>query len=282
MNESSWHLDPLVILGVALAAALYARGARSLERVDLGRAAAFYAGLAVILLALVSPLASLAERLFAAHMIQHLLLIMVGVPLVLLGGPTVPLMRGLPRPMRTQLLRPLTRPGALHPLLGALANPVVALVAYVVLLSLWHLPGLYDAAVENEAVHVLEHGTFLGIAFLFWLQVIDPHPFRAPLRHPLRIVFLFVATAHNTVLGGILSFVEPTLYPHYANLTDRPFGLSASTDQQAGGAIMWVPGGMVHLLAISVVFAAWLNGEDRSVLQSRPLPDHVRNLSEVR
>ena len=259
-----------------MAAYAYGRGIRSLERVDVPRAIAFYAGLLTILVALISPLASLAEQLFLAHMVQHLLLIMVAVPLLLLGGPTIPLVRGLPRPLRSWLLRPFTRPGALHPLVGLLSNPIVALGVYVVLLSLWHLPTLYDAALESAPVHALEHLTFLAIAFLFWAQVIDPYPFHAPLRYPLRIVYLFLATAHNTALGGILSFADPTLYPYYANLAVRPFGLSAIADQQAGGAIMWVPGGMVHLAGISFVFAAWLNSEDRSSqLESRPLPDHV-------
>ncbi len=230
----------------------------------------------MILVALVSPLASLAEQLFLAHMVQHLLLIMVAVPLVLLGAPTLLLVRGLPRALRSALLRPFTRPGALNPLLALLANPVLALAVYVVLLTLWHLPTLYDAALESEPVHVLEHLTFLAIALLFWSQVIDPYPFHSPLRYPLRIVLLFVATAHNTVLGGILSFAEPTLYAHYAKLAARPFGISAIADQQSGGAIMWVPGGMVHLVAISFVFAAWLNSEDTPDLESRPLPNHVR------
>ncbi len=273
---TSWHLDPLVVLGVALAAVLYARGATSLGRVDLARAAAFYAGLVTSVVALVSPLATLAERLFLAHMVQHLLLIMVAVPLLLLGAPALPLLRGLPRETRAFLLRPFTRSGALHRVTALLANPLVALGVYVVLLSAWHLPALYDAALESEAVHVLEHVSFLAIALLFWLQVIDPHPFRAPLRHPFRIVYLFVATAHNTVLGGVLSFADRALYPYYASLLERPFGIAVLSDQQSGGAIMWVPGGMVHLVAISLVFAAWLNSEDRiDEVQSRRLPDHA-------
>lgn len=271
-----WHVDPLVILGIGVAALLYARGMSSLrERIDVARVSAFYGGLVTIFAALVSPLATLAERLFLAHMVQHLLLIMLAVPLLLLGGPTIPLLRGLPRALRSMLLRPFSRPGWAHPLLGLAANPVAALGIYVVLLSLWHLPALYDAAVTSAPVHVLQHVSFLAIGVLFWVQVIDPYPFHAPLRYPLRIVYLFVATAHNTVLGGILSFAEPTLYASYANLAERPFGISASADQQTGGVIMWVPGGMVHLAAISFVFAAWLNSEDRSGISSRPLPDHV-------
>lgn len=268
-------LDPLVLWGVALLAILYVRGARTLGRLDPLRVASFFAGLAVVLVALVSPLDAMADQLFLAHMVQHLLLLMVAVPLLLLGAPAIPLARGLPRAMRAQLLRPFSPEGPLHPVVRVFANPLVSLGLYIGLLSLWHIPALYDAALEDRAIHALEHLTYLFIATLFWTQVIDPYPFRASLRYPVRIPYLFVATAHNTVLGGILSFAEPTLYSYYARLPERLFGISPIADQQWGGVIMWVPGGMVHLVAISFVFAAWLNSEDRSDLQSRPLPDHA-------
>ena len=268
------HLDPLVILGLLLAAAVYARGMRAV-RVAPWRAASFYGGLLIVALSLLSPLATLAEQSFLAHMSQHLLLIMVAVPLLLLGGPVVPLARGLPREIRTVYLVPIARSRPWHVIAGLLMNPLIALGTYVVLLTLWHAPPLYDAAVTDATLHALEHFTFIAIAILFWLQVIDPYPFHSPLRYPLRIVYLFVATAHNTALGGILSFADSSLYPYYANLASRPFGLSAEVDQQAGGALMWVPGGMVHLIAISFVFAAWLNAEDRADVSSRALPDHV-------
>ena len=271
---TSLHLDPLVLLALALAAVIYWRGLR-VVRVAPWRPVAFYAGLVTFGVALISPLATLAEQLFLAHMVQHLLLIMVGAPLVLLGGPALVLSRGLPREIRNVYLVPLARSPAAHAFVRLALNPLIALGAYVVFLTLWHLPPLYDAAVTDAVVHAIEHFTFIAIAILFWTQVIDPYPFHAPLRYPLRIVYLFVATAHNTALGGILSFADPSLYPYYANLATRPFGLNAAIDQQSGGAIMWVPGGMVHLIAISFVFAAWLSAEDRADVSSRALPDHV-------
>ena len=268
------HVDPLVILGLALAAVVYWRGLRAVP-VAAARVASYYLGLLTVALALLSPLATLAEQLFLAHMIQHLVLIMVAVPLVLLGAPAVPLARGLPREIRRAYLVPIARSRVYHALSAPLMNPIVALGLYVGLLTLWHVPTLYDAAVQDAVLHALEHFTFLAIALVFWLQVIDPYPFHAPLRYPLRIVYLFLATAHNTVLGGILSFADPSLYPYYAGRAVRPFDISASFDQQAGGAIMWVPGGMVHLIAISFAFAAWMSAEDRADVSSRALPDHV-------
>lgn len=268
------HFDPLVLVGLSLAAIVYWRGIQGV-RVAPARVAAFYLGLSTVGLALLSPLATLAEQLFLAHMVQHLLLIMVAVPLILLGGPVVPFGRGVPREVRNAYVVPVARSKVRHRLAGLFANPLVALGAYVSLLTLWHMPGLYDAAVNDAVIHALEHITFLAIALLFWLQVIDPFPFASPLRYPLRIVYLFIATAHNTALGGILSFADPNLYPYYANLVTRPLDLTASVDLQAGGVIMWVPGGMVHLIAISFVFAAWLGAEDRADVSSRALPDHV-------
>jgi cytochrome c oxidase assembly factor CtaG len=244
---------------------------RSRPRLPWWRAVSFYAGLITLFVALVSPIASLAHELFLVHMVQHLLMIMVGIPLVLLGAPGLPLLQGMPRPVRGEIVRPLARQRWLRGVMRLLTNPLVALAAYVALLTLWHLPPLYDYALVHRWAHELEHVTFLAIGALFWGQVIDPVPWRAPLAHPLRIVYLFVATAHNTILGGILSFAEGPLYTYYVQRADRLFGVSAAADQQWGGIIMWVPGGMVHLLAISVVFALWLASEDRPV-ESRPSP----------
>ena len=272
-----WSLDPVVLAGLAALALLFARGwARMRPQPHAWRALAFYSGLATIFVALISPLAALAEELFLAHMVQHLLLIMVAIPLLLLGTPSLVLLQGLPRAARPRAVRPLARQRALRAVLRVVSNPLVSLGTYITLLSLWHVPAWYDAALASAPVHALEHATFLLIATLFWGQVIDPEPWRAPLAHPLRIVYLFVATAHNTLLGGILSFAEPTLYA-YGTLATRPFDLSAAADQQWGGIIMWVPGGMVHLVAISLVFAVWLAAEDRpSRLESRPLHDIPR------
>ncbi len=288
----------ILFASLGVLAYLYARGWRAREPHARLRALAFAMGLTLVLVALSPPVHDLADKLFLAHMLQHLVLIMVAVPLVLLGAPLGPVLRGLPPAARLRLQRSLAHGGVLRRVVDAATQPLIALGTYVVLLSVWHLPALYGAALESEALHVLEHVSFVLGALVFWAQVIDPAPFRARLSYPLRIVYLFVATAHNTALGGILSFAEPTLYRHYASLDTRLWGIPPLTDQQWGGILMWVPGGMVHLVAISLVFMLWLSAEDRADLrwaspaqpdegaigraseageardlQSRPLPD---------
>lgn len=259
----SWNWEPLIVAGVAIAAFWYWMGATEV-RMARWRVASYYAGLALILVALVSPLATAAEQLFVAHMLQHIVLVMFAAPLVLLGAPAVPFARGLPRAVRDVTVRPLARSRVFHAAVALLTDPLVALGLYVVLLSGWHVPALYDAAANDTVVHALEHLTFIFISLLFWNQVIDPYPFRARLGHPLRIVLLFFATVQGSALGAVLAFSGQPLYAHYAAITERPFGLTAVTDQQAGGALMWVLGGILYLAAISLVFAAWMNSEDRA------------------
>lgn len=259
----------LIVATLLAVAALYARGWRVRDDHAIPRAFAFYAALALVFVALSSPVETLAEELFLVHMVQHLVLVMVAAPLLLLGAPLGPVLRGLPRGLRDLVQPALARGGLLRAVADIATQPLVALATYVAVLSVWHLPALYDAALASEALHVAEHATFVLAALLFWAQVIDPLPFKAPLPYPLRIVYLFVATAHNTVLGGILSFAEPTLYAWYAARPERFWGIAPAADQQWGGVIMWVPGGMVHLIAISVVFALWLAAEDRSAVSSR-------------
>ena len=177
---TSLHLDPLVLLALALAAVIYWRGLR-VVRVAPWRPVAFYAGLVTFGVALISPLATLAEQLFLAHMVQHLLLIMVGAPLVLLGGPALVLSRGLPREIRNVYLVPLARSPAAHAFVRLALNPLIALGAYVVLLTLWHLPPLYDAAVTDAIVHAIEHcpSTQSGALARQSPVVVQPPPYAA-------------------------------------------------------------------------------------------------------
>ena len=196
-------------------------------------------------------------------MVQHMLLVAVAAPLILLGAPVRPLMRGIPRALRRSLVRPIARSAAARALLHLLRHPLVAGGLYVTGLYLWHVPAFYDAALADEAVHVIEHLWFIASALLFWSCVIDPEPFRATLAYPSRIVFLLLAgAAQNTILGGLLAFSTRLLYRSYEGRPER-YGFDAVTDQRVGGAIMWVPGDLIFLLAASVSFFLWLSQEER-------------------
>lgn len=283
-------MDQALALAASLvvAALVYARGARRrLARLDRGvprgrdrsvaksagrrrwpswRTAAFLLGCATIAVALLSPLESFAAELFSAHMVQHMALTAVASPLLMLGAPVLPLLRGLPRVVRRRVVRPLALNRALRALLHLLRHPLVAGALYVGGLYAWHVPLLYDAAVADEAVHVVEHLWFLASALLFWSVVIDPHPFRATLPYAARILYLLLAGAgQNTILGGLLAFSTRLLYRSYETTSAR-YGIDAVTDQRIGGAIMWVPGDLIFLAAASLAFFQWLAAEEREQL----------------
>jgi putative membrane protein len=225
------------------------------------RTATFFLGLAALLAALASPIDSYASISFTAHMVQHMLLTVVAAPLLMLGAPIRPLLRGLPAVVRSAVVRPLARAPVVRRIVHLLRHPLVAAALYVGGLYAWHVPGLYDAAVADARVHVLEHAWFFLSALLFWSVVIDPEPFRATLGYAARLPYLLVmGAAQNTVLGGVLSFTTRPLYTAFEG--SALFGFDRVTDQRVGGAIMWVAGDLVFLAAASVAFFLWLAEEE--------------------
>jgi cytochrome c oxidase assembly factor CtaG len=226
------------------------------------RTAVFLIGLAALLAALASPIDFYATVSFAVHMVQHMLLTVIAAPLLMLGAPIRPLLRGLPAWVRAGVVRPLARAHAVRAFVHLLRHPLVAATLYVGGLYAWHLPNLYDAALLDARVHVIEHAWFFLSALVFWSVVIDPEPFRATLGYGARLPYLLVlGAAQNTVLGGILSFSSRLLYTAYpAGATI--FDMDRLTDQRVGGAIMWVVGDFVFLAAASVAFFLWLAEEE--------------------
>ena len=200
-------------------------------------------------------------------MVQHMLLVVVAAPLFLLGAPPSPLMRGLPRSWRRRIVKPVAVNPVFRAALRLARRPLVAAGLYIVGLYAWHIPALYDAALLDERIHVVEHAWFFVTALLFWSCVIDPEPFRATLPYAARIPFLLLAgAAQNTILGGLLAFSTRLLYPVYEGRPER-YGIDAVTDQRLGGAIMWVPGDLIFLAAASAAFFLWLEEEERDQLR---------------
>jgi putative membrane protein len=225
------------------------------------RALTFYAGLLTILIALQSPLDGLAQQLFWAHMIQHLLLLGVAAPLIVLGHPWMSLWRPFPLPFRRTVLRIVLRSPSLAPLRAlceALTRPPGAWLAFNVNLLLWHLPGPYDLTLRNLDVHALEHTTFLVFGILFWAQVIGAAPGSSALSYARRIVYVASAIVPNVALSMYLAFAQHPLYSPYAMLSHRPGGISALADQQIGAGIMWAAGDMPFAIALAVLVQRWL------------------------
>jgi cytochrome c oxidase assembly factor CtaG/ferredoxin len=212
-----------------------------------GRLAAFLAGLFAILLALASPLDTLAGFLMQAHMVQHLLLLMVAPPLLLVGQPILPLLRGLPRFVFKTVLGPFLAWGELKSVGRAVIHPVLCWVAFAAAIVFWHLPRFYELALHSPTWHDLEHACFFWSAILFWWPVIGVWPSRAAWPTWAMIPYLVCADFVNTALSAALSFCHQVIYPTYL-AAPRLWGISALHDQAAAGGIMWVPGSIAFLV----------------------------------
>ena len=286
LNPLSWPIEPWVLLGVELTAILYLWGAPRRHpnlppplwgRVGVGgwsaarcRAIAFWSGLGVIVFALDTPLESLARQLFWAHMTQHLLLIVVAAPLLVIGSPWLQIWRGLPLSIRRPVAKTVVKHPAFAVVRSAVATitaPVAAWVLSSANLWFWHWPAAYDLTLRNHLVHHLEHGLFLGLGILFWAQVIDAHPFHARLSQFRRVVFVFTAMIQSWALAAVLAFATGPFYV-YALLPRRPGGISALTDQQFGAGIMWVPGSITYSIVFIACFYLWFGEEDARAAQS--------------
>jgi putative membrane protein len=258
---------PLALTGAALALHLLgerraaALTGRPRDRCARSRALTFYAGLLAIFLALGTPIETLAEKLLWAHMIEHLLLLLVAAPLIVLGAPWMSLWRPLPLGLRRALARTIVRSPWFAPirsLCRALGRPLGAWLAFSVNLVLWHLPALYDLTLRNTSVHALEHITFLLFGVVFWAQVIDSAPAKASLSYVGRIGYVAAAIIPNVGVSMLLAFSRSPLYAPYAELAHRPGGISALADQQIAAGIMWSVGDLPFGIAIALLVHLWL------------------------
>jgi cytochrome c oxidase assembly factor CtaG len=247
-------------------------GRRSARHAGL-RAASFGAGLLVIVVAIAGPLDRLADQLLWAHMVQHLLLLLVAPPLLVLGSPWLPVWRGLPLGMRRAVARPALQARPLRPARSALrvlALPVGAFLAFNVDLWLWHVPAAYDATLRSPALHYTEHALFVATGLLFWAQVAPSWPFRRRLDVGGRLVYLLAASVSAWLLAVVLAFAPDAIYSAYASLPSRPGGISALADQRIAAGIMWVPGSIPFVLFVLVDLYTFLGREHPRSGAARP------------
>ncbi len=264
---AAWSLDPIALVLIPLGAWLYARGlARSRgsrrRRHPAWRPLSFYAALAIILVALVSPLDHLADELFLTHMVQHLLLVAVAPPLLLLGAPMIPVLRGIPRGIRRALVIPALKSPLVRVPLRIAALPLVAWPLYVTALLAWHIPGAFDLALRSAPAHLFEHATFLGASMVWWWNVVDPVPLKPNLSYLARVPYIFFTTVPVFVLGAFLAFAPSAWYGFYSDFTSD-YGLTPLEDQQLGGIIMWIPGSMILMTALLTVLIFVVRTEER-------------------
>ncbi len=253
----AWSFPPLPAAIIALTALLYLRGWRTARKtrphhLTVWTAVSFLAGLAALWVALASPIDALDDYLLAAHMIQHFLLMSIVPPLLLLGNPAVPLLRGLPRPIVTHLLAPILRRPWFQPLAHAAGNPIVAWLAMNLAYLGWHVPAAFELTLRSERVHDFEHLCFLGTSILFWSIIIAPWPATVRLPRWAVIPYLLSADLVNTMLSAFLTFSGRVLYPSYA-AAPRVTHLTPLQDQAAAGAEMWVLNSFVFLIPATLI-----------------------------
>lgn len=265
---TTWSGELLPWLGIATATVAYLVAVRIVNRqhpatrVPGWRIAAWLAGLAAIAVALVSAVDLYADSLFSVHMVQHLLLAMVAPPLLALGAPATLALRVSSPGIRRSLLLPI-----LHSrLVRAVSWPPVAWSLFAVVMWITHFSPLFNAALENQLLHELEHAAYLVAGLLFWWPVVGADPMRWRLRPIARMVYLAAQMPFNTAVGLAIYFAPTVLYAHYATL-DRTWGPDPFTDQQLAGIVMWGAGDTILLAALTLAIAAWLRAEERQTLR---------------
>lgn len=259
----AWSFDPLAIGLVVGTGAAYLWAVRRVDRLHprnphpRHRTWLFMAGLAVIGVALVSPIEAYEGVLFSVHMVQHMLLQLLAAPLLLAGGPMTLALRAATPSVRRSMLRILQ-----SRIVHVISFPLVAWVVFAAVNWGWHFSTLYNDALENLALHYVQHATMLAAALLFWWPVIgaDPSPWRMP--YPAKLFYLFLALPQSSFLGIAIMEAPLVLYPHYVT-NIRDWGLTPLEDQQLGGIIMWTVGDVAFLVGMGIVVWLWVRHEDR-------------------
>lgn len=274
-----WRLEILIVLGVF--ATLYTVGWRRLRSVGHGRGIAtlprlfsYWLGLVVLATSLMSPIDTLGGQLFFMHMIQHLLSMMIAVPLLLLANPFPFILWGLPTRARHVVGRQFTRDAAVRTTLRTLTRPAVAWMAFLTIYLGWHEPALYNLALRRDWVHDVQHVTFFLAAMLFWWHVIGAAP-RIHGRFPVwaRMGYLIGAIPPNMMISVAIAFSSTVIYTYYESVP-RIWGVTTLQDQMIAGVIMWIPGSMMFLLAALIVLARFGVTEkpNRRAARSVPTP----------
>ena len=253
----SWSIPPAATFAIALSAVIYLRGWWLLRRAGSPnilpwRAVTFLLGLLSLWIALASPMDVFNSFVLTAHMLQHMMLMIVVPPLLLLGAPLVPMVRGLPIFAAREFAGPFLNWSVAKRVGTAITNPVFALLLMGVTMFAWHTPVLYELALRSSAWHQTEHACFLFASLIFWWPVVQPWPSRAQWPRWAMVPYLLIADLQNTALCAILAFSDHALYPSYSAVP-RLFGFSALEDQVAAGATMWVVGSLAFVVPAIVI-----------------------------
>jgi putative membrane protein len=271
--HSNWKLEPTVIIGAVVLAALYIIWTGSKNRdaagkpinpIGAGQRITFLSGLVVLVIALNPPLDDISDYyLLTAHMIQHMLLMFAVVPLLLIGTPG-------------WLIGKLLAPRLLNQVWSAVTQPIPAFLISNVILIGWHLPFAYDAAIRHQPIHVAEHNAFLLAAMISWWPVLGPvMPGRQRMAPPLQCLYLFALSLPSGILGAFITLSSPNVYKSYVGVPEI-WGIDRGMDHELAGLLMWVLAGMIYLAFITTIFFRWSASEEAKEHAPRPAQEATR------
>lgn len=253
----------MIAFSIAATVLVYAFGVRAAwKRAGLGRAitlrqvTAFAIGIAVVIVALLSPLDAMADDLFAAHMTQHMLLAAMAPPFLVFGAPMTALVWAMPAARRRGAVAFIRERRTVRLAWSWLTAPAVAVLLHLVAIWLWHAPALYERALRSEWIHALEHLSFVGTATLLWWPIAHPRAARRT-AYAIGLASLFITAMQTGVLGALIALSHHVWYPSQT-ASAAAWGFTPMQDQTLAGLIMWVPGGMIYVVAMSVLFVKWL------------------------
>jgi cytochrome c oxidase assembly factor CtaG/cytochrome c2 len=265
-REIEWSWDAWILTSLAIAALWYAAGATRLHRrldvnrlVGLAQIAAYGAGLLTLFVVLLSPIDSIADQLFWVHMVQHLGLMLVAAPLLVMGRPAIAFLWAFGPKGRKRVGRFWVAGGCRRGL-ELLMHPVLVWLLFCGAFVVWHFPGSYQLALSNEGIHTIEHVCLLVAALMFWSVVIEPSG-RRRLAYGPTLVLIMTAAILSGLPGALIALATRPLYLVHA-AGDAAWGLTLLEDQQLAGLVMWIPGGVVYLAAAGWIFLKWLQQGD--------------------
>jgi putative copper resistance protein D len=274
-----WSFEPILVLPLVAVAIGWWRLLGSIDRAHPDHRVAplrrwsFLGGLLAIAVALQSGIERYDTTLFSVHMVQHLLLAMVAPPLLALGAPVTQVLRGVPSRTRSRWFLPLLHSRAVV----VLSHPVVAGMAFMVVMWATHFSPIFDRSLEDPLVHDLEHVLYLGSAMLFWWPAVELDPAPRRMGYPGRLLYLFIQMPLNSFLAMAILFADAPLYPHYASL-GAPYGIDALADQRLAAGLMWFIGDVIFLGALLAVLAGWMRSEERGAAGAERRADAERNV----
>jgi putative membrane protein len=267
---TEFTVHPSTVIGLLALGALYhwraaqapaaeAAGALSAEdrpSPSAGQRATFYGALGLIFLSLNGWLHDLSDYyLFSAHMVQHLMLTLVAPPLLVMGTPG-------------WMLRPALRWPGVGAVARRVTRPALAFVIFNVVLTVWHLPPLYDLAMRHHGIHIVQHLCFMTASVLMWWPILSPLPELPRLAYPGQMLYLFLMSIPMSLVAVCIGYADHALYPAYAS-APRLWGISPLQDQLIGALIMWIPGGFFFFAIISVVFFKWQQQDEDSTASAQ-------------